>query len=94
MELCRGRVVISKAGHDKGLALVVLAAEPGAVLVCNGKTRPLERPKQKNPLHLAPTKACIAEESMATNREIRSALRELFPTAVTHEEESFCRNKT
>jgi len=31
----------------------------------------------------------LCKESMAANREIRSALRELFPPAATHEEESF-----
>ena len=80
MELCKGRVVFSKAGRDKGRALVIVAAQPGAVFVCDGKVRPVERPKRKNPLHVAATAACLTEESMGTNREIRSALRELFPT--------------
>lgn len=75
MELKRGRVVRSTAGRDKGSFLVVLETASRSVTVCDGKERPLERPKRKNPLHLAPTAGSLPEEALKTNRQIRTALR-------------------
>ncbi len=81
MEITRGQVVRSLAGHDKGGFLTVLevAARPGdrsvCALVCDGKRRPLERPKLKKLFHLAPTKTVLPEEALKTNRQIRAALR-------------------
>ena len=54
MELKIGSVVYSKAGHDAGDAYVVVVtdAQKGYVKICDGKSRPLARPKLKNPKHL------------------------------------------
>ncbi|EJF38862.1 hypothetical protein HMPREF1141_0325 [Clostridium sp. MSTE9] len=52
---------------------MVLEASGREVVVCDGKHRPLERPKRKNPVHLAATNTLLS--SMNTNREIRCALR-------------------
>ena len=66
MEFQVGDVVCSKAGRDEGTFLVVVGIEGGYPLLCDGKQRPLERPKRKNPLH-----------PMETNRALRRALRNL-----------------
>ena len=50
----KGTVVKSLAGRDKGYLLCVVGWEDGYALVADGKERPLERPKKKNPAHLAP----------------------------------------
>ena len=50
----KGTVVKSLAGRDSGYLLAVVGEEDGCVLVADGKERPLERPKKKNPNHLAP----------------------------------------
>ncbi len=48
-----GEVVISTAGRDHGRAYVVVAAvEPPFVLVADGMTRRVGRPKRKNMRHL------------------------------------------
>ncbi len=75
MEIKRGQVVRSIAGHDKGGFLTVLEVSPPVALVCDGKRRPLERPKRKKLFHLAPTTATLPEEALKTNRQIRAALR-------------------
>ena len=49
-----GTIARSLAGRDEGYLLCVLGYEGGYVLVADGKERPLERPKRKNPNHLAP----------------------------------------
>ena len=41
----RGRVVISLAGRDKGRLLAVMQEEKNRVLICDGKERPVDRPK-------------------------------------------------
>jgi len=75
MEIKRGQVVRSIAGHDKGGFLTVLEVSPPCALVCDGKRRPLERPKRKKLFHLAPTASVLPEEALKTNRQIRAALR-------------------
>ena len=74
MELIRGIVVQSAAGRDKGGFFVVLQAQDGYALLCDGKHRPLQRPKKKKEKHLRLTKVRLPEASMQTNREIRRAL--------------------
>ena len=47
MELKRGLLVKSKAGHDKHGFFVVLSADQEFAVICDGKHRPLQRPKRK-----------------------------------------------
>ena len=75
MEIKRGQVVRSIAGHDKGGFLAVVGMDSPCVLVCDGKHRPLERPKRKKTFHVAPTATVLPEEALQTNRQIRTALR-------------------
>ncbi|MDP4120989.1 MAG: KOW domain-containing RNA-binding protein [Bacillota bacterium] len=76
MELKKGLVVLAKAGRDKGSFFVVTDVKDGFIFICDGKHRPLERTKKKNPGHIALTTSVLPEHSMKTNREIRRALRE------------------
>ena len=76
MELSIGQVVKSKAGRDGEKFLAVIELRDGYALICDGKERPIERPKRKNPMHLAPTRHKLGKESMETNRALRKALRE------------------
>jgi ribosomal protein L14E/L6E/L27E len=70
-----GCVARSLAGRDKGALLLVTAANEAGVWVCNGGARPLERPKRKNPRHLADTGRRL--EKPPGNRALRRALRAL-----------------
>ena len=74
MELKKGSVVISKAGRDKGYFLAVVDFNDKEVFVCDGKERPVEKPKKKKPLHLAITRYVLTEEETATNRSLKKAL--------------------
>ncbi|MBQ8210691.1 MAG: KOW domain-containing RNA-binding protein [Clostridia bacterium] len=56
---------------------VVEIAENG-VYVCDGKERPLENPKRKNPKHLAVTHYVLSPEKTATNRSLKKALKEIM----------------
>ena len=71
-----GKIVFSKAGRDKGKAMVITAVTENYLLVCDGKERRLERPKRKNPKHLQFTGLSLEPHWFETNRALRKALKE------------------
>lgn len=77
MELKIGQIVKSRAGHDKGDLAVIAGFDKDKVLVCDGKHRPLERPKRKNSKHIEATEMFLDEDSMATNRKLRKTLNKI-----------------
>lgn len=76
MDVAKGLVVRSSAGHDKGDFFVVIRLEDGFAIICDGKRRPLEKMKKKNLKHLFVTNTILHQKSLETNRKIRRALRE------------------
>lgn len=76
MEIIRGRIVRSAAGHDKGDFFVVLSFDGVHAMICDGKHRMLQKPKKKKFKHLFLTKTVLDETSMVSDRSIRRALRE------------------
>lgn len=77
MEIEKGSVVKATAGRDKNDIFVVIAIDCEYAIICNGKRRPLEKPKRKKLKHLSLTKMVVAEKSMSTNREIRKTLNQI-----------------
>ena len=77
MEYVKGQVLVSAAGHDKGDLVAVTGFDGKRVMVCDGKSRKLEKPKAKNPKHLIETRFVLEEHSMATNRSIRKQLNKI-----------------
>lgn len=69
-----GRIVCSLSGRDAGKYLVVVKEENGYLFVCDGKERPLERPKAKNPRHLFLTDTTLEEQCFLTNKLLRKSL--------------------
>ena len=69
-----GQIVCSRAGRDKGYFMVVVKESDGAFFVADGKERPLERPKLKNPKHLCFTNTVLLEENFKTNKALRKSL--------------------
>ena len=75
MNIAKGSVVIAKAGRDKGRAFAVTdIIDERTVLIADGKSRPIERPKRKNVIHLQATSTVI--DRVTTNRQLRNFLRE------------------
>ena len=72
-----GTVVISLAGRDKGYYLCVVGGESGCVLVCDGKERPLGRPKKKNPKHLQALELPPLTWELRGDKALRKALNRL-----------------
>lgn len=75
MNIDKGSVVIAKAGRDKGKAFVVTQiVDSRTVLIADGKSRPLERPKRKNTIHLQATRVSV--DRVINNRQLRTILRD------------------
>jgi len=72
-----GTVVRSLAGRDKGYYLCVVGEEGGCILVCDGKERPLDRPKRKNPRHLEALPLPPLTWELRGNKALRKALNRL-----------------
>ena len=72
------QVVLSLAGRDKGQLLAVLRKDENGVWIADGKKRPLERPKCKNPRHLRPLDIELGQEAMTTNRALRRTLQTMM----------------
>ena len=70
-----GQIVFSKAGRDKNKVLTVISSNEKEVFVVDGKERPLERPKLKNPKHLMLTGYCLSEEEYRSNKALRASLK-------------------
>lgn len=70
-----GQVVISLAGRDAGYPAAVVGRLGGMFLICDGKERPLENPKRKNPKHLTVTEYVLSSEQMRSNKSLKTALR-------------------
>lgn len=70
----KGQIVKSLAGRDKGNLLVVICTKETYVFVCDGKERPLDNPKRKNPRHIESVGMCISDNQMASDRALRKAL--------------------
>lgn len=47
-----GKVAISKMGHDKNHVYVIVEVKDSYVLVVDGKTKTLDKPKKKNIKHI------------------------------------------
>ena len=52
MDIARSDIVISTAGRDKGKLFFVLGTEEDFLLLADGKTRRLEKPKRKKRKHV------------------------------------------
>ena len=88
MEVKRGQVVRALAGRDKGGFFAVLRLDPPWAELADGKRRPLERPKRKKLMHMAPSATVLPEEALATNRKLRAALRAFCGERANHGEEA------
>ena len=82
MELGKGMLVISKAGHDKDNWYIVLNIEGNYAYLVNGTTKQVENPKKKKLMHLQPVKKIpeILQDKLTagktwTNEEIKRAIK-------------------
>ena len=70
------RIVCAKAGRDKGNFMVVVEERENYVLLCDGKSHPLSKPKLKNIKHVSPTNSVVTQEQLKTDKSLKTALKE------------------
>ena len=82
MELRKGMLVISKAGHDKDSWQVVSGLDQTQAFLVNGVNRTVERPKKKKLKHLQPVNEVpeILQDKLQkdipwTNEEVKRAIK-------------------
>ncbi len=75
-----------KAGHDKNHIYVVAGEENGRVLLVNGATKPISKPKPKNWMHIQPIKKlpkeiqAFCEDKKEITDELVVKILELYKT--------------
>ena len=74
MSLDKGCVVLATAGKEKGRAMAVVGSDNRFVLLADGRKRPIERPKRKNPRHIKSADFRLDISTLSSNRELRRAL--------------------
>lgn len=72
MDIKKGQIVASKAGHDSGRFFIVTQISEGFVYLADGKERRLKFPKKKNIKHIAVTKTVT--EIPAADKKLRQLL--------------------
>ena len=77
MELKKGQIVKSKAGHDKGDLMMIAGFDEKRVLLCDGKHRKLNSPKSKNLRHIELTEFEIDTKAVDTDRKLRKTLNKI-----------------
>lgn len=68
MDISRSDVVLSVAGHDKGMLFYVIDTDGVYVSLANGKERTVEKPKRKKTKHVRK----LPRENSSLTEKIRS----------------------
>ena len=74
MDVRKGSVVRSIAGHDSNEIFAVVGSDEKNVFICDGKERRLEKPKRKNLKHIETLNCVLRPEEMAANGRLKKAL--------------------
>ncbi len=73
-----GTVVIAAAGKEKGMLFAVVGFSDEKLLICDGRTRRLNKPKTKSEKHVEPTDIILGKNCFSSNRELRRALKNAY----------------
>ncbi len=79
-----GHFATAKAGHDAGGLYVIVREEAEYVYLCDGRLRPMARPKKKNRKHIQTINKTVNEEIQkrllnqenVSDHEIRYAIKQ------------------
>lgn len=66
--MIKGRVVISKAGRDKGNLFVIISVKDDKVYIADGKLHKIENPKKKNCKHLQFTNKLLCIDNISNKK--------------------------
>lgn len=78
----KGKLAISRAGHDRDTIYVITGEDASSVYLADGRIRTVEKPKRKNKKHIQiiqelPEEAgkLLSQDRAPGNEEIKRALR-------------------
>lgn len=74
-----GRLLLAKAGRDKGSVFVATEIRQDCVFIADGKRRKLEKPKRKNIKHISPASDIVIRLDGMTNKKLRKCLLQYRP---------------
>ena len=74
MDLVKGTLVRSKAGRDKTRTLAVLDVDGQMLLLADGRTRSIAKPKRKKRRHVAPTTTILEIELLKSYQLLSEAI--------------------
>lgn len=74
MDLVKGTLVRSKAGRDKTRTLAVLDVDGQMLLLADGRTRSIAKPKSKKRRHVAPTTTILESELLKSDQLLSEAI--------------------
>ena len=74
------QLAVSLAGHDKGSIYAIVREESGCVFIADGKSKTLQKPKKKNPMHIRrichlPVEIIREMEKVSTDSDLVHVLR-------------------
>ena len=79
MDICKGMLVYSKAGRDKGKLFMVLKTENDFVYLSDGDIRRVAAPKKKKIKHINRTNTVVELDfDKISDSAVRKALSEYF----------------
>ncbi len=77
LNVCKGSLVYSRAGRDKGGLFLVIRTGNGYVYLADGKLRTVEAPKKKKLRHINRTNRVLETDvDEMSNSDVRKALAE------------------
>ncbi len=88
MNIDKGTLVRASAGRDKDSLFVAVGVHDGFVYICDGKSRPLERPKRKNPKHISPTHVTVETDGL-TNKKLRRLINQFMTRTDIQQTDTF-----
>ena len=71
-----GMLASSKAGHDKTEVYVIVAEDETYVYLCDGRLKPLEKPKKKSKKHIQIIKTNVNDDVQSRLKEGRTVYNE------------------
>ena len=77
-----GQFAASKAGHDKAQIYVITAVEGDFVYLCDGRLKPLEKPKKKRLKHIQIINTTVEEALLNKLRQGEAVLNEEIKYAI------------
>lgn len=74
VDVKKGQVVRSIAGHDSNDIFAVVGSDEKNVFICDGRERKVEKPKRKNRKHIEILTYVLEPEEMAANGRLKKSL--------------------